>query len=150
ERQADLRGVPPSRQQRGDGLAPGDLHAEAIEAQRLRPIGLRMRLVAESVASLTGAATGTEVRLRLHARDGARPNSVCLRALRRGEATVKTELLTVVDLPKCLRHVCVLLSLESTLRSGYDRLGHCDEGQRAKGKRQRRGQRRKPREGRRE
>ena len=64
ERQADLRGVPPSRQQRGDGLAPGDLHAEAIEAQCLRPIGLRMRLVPESVASLTGAAAGAQARLR--------------------------------------------------------------------------------------
>ena len=100
ERQADLRGVPPSRQLRGDGLAPGDLHAEAIEAQCLRPIGLWMRLVPESVASLTGAAASAEVRLRLHARDWAWTS----------HATVKTKLVTVVDLPKCLRHVCVLLS----------------------------------------
>ena len=103
ERQAGLRGVPPSRQQRGDGLTPGNLHAEAIEAQCLRPIGLRMRLVPESVASLTGAAASAEARQRLHTRDWARAR----------HATVKTELLTVVDLPKCL---LLLSGVNSTQR----------------------------------
>jgi hypothetical protein len=101
ERQADLRGVPAARQLRGDGLAPGDLHPETIEAQCLRPIGLRMRLVAESVASLAGTAAGAESWVRrVHASDG--PGAVY-------PATVETELLTVVNLSKCLRHVSLSL-----------------------------------------
>ena len=84
---------------RGDSLAPGDLHAEAIEAEGLWSIGLRMRLVSETVARFARATRRAQPRmLRAHPSDG--PWAV-------GGTTVETELLTVVDLSKCLRHTSV-------------------------------------------
>ena len=58
EWQTNLRGIPSTRELCGHGLTPADLHPEAIETQRPRPVGLGMRLVPESVARLAGAAAG--------------------------------------------------------------------------------------------
>jgi hypothetical protein len=76
-----------------DRLPAGDLHTEAIEAERLRAIGLRMRLVPETITRFSRAAASAESRMR-RADAGDRP---------RGTA-IEWELLSVVDLSKCLRH----------------------------------------------
>ena len=136
ERQPDLRGIPSARQLRGHGLTPADLHPEAIEAQRARPVGLGMRLVAEAVARLARAAARAQIGAGLRTCRCRAPHAAMLARVR---AAVERQLLTVVDLPKCLRHVsrplAVALAGRATLASGgYDRLGHCGEGQRAKAK----------------
>jgi hypothetical protein len=142
ERQAHLGGVPSPSEVRGSGLAPADLHTKAVEAEGSRTVGLGMRLVAEAVTSLARATTGAERRLQW--RVAARHRSGTPR-----RSAIERQLLTVIDLPKSLRHVshpsayatlwlrrdkpCLVFS-STTLRRGYDRLGHVKKGAGKKGK----------------
>ena len=60
ERQAHLLGIPSSCEACGYLLPVIDLHSEAIEAQRARPIGKRFGLVAEAVSRLARSTTSTQ------------------------------------------------------------------------------------------
>jgi hypothetical protein len=98
ERQAHLCGVPSPSEVRGNGLAPADFHAEAVEAESTRPVDFGMCLVPESVARLARATTSAERRLEW--RVAARHGSGTPR-----RSAIERQLLTVIDLPKSLRHV---------------------------------------------
>jgi hypothetical protein len=115
ERQTDLCGIPTSRELRGHGLTPADLHSEAIETQRPRPVGLRMRLVAESVARLARAAARAQYRQGRSLRSRRRLNrrAAVMQSSRARRPTIERQLPTIVDLPKCLCHVYPPLTNDS-------------------------------------
>jgi hypothetical protein len=80
-----------------------------------------MRLVPESVASFAATAASAEFPQRRSSRTGRsrlRRANASDRPRARCAATVETELLTVVNLPKCLRHVRPLSCLLESLYAG--------------------------------
>ena len=142
ERQAHLCGVPSPSEVRGNGLAPADFHAEAVEAESTRPVDFGMCLVPESVARLARATTGAERRLewRVAARHRLRHASPFRHRAPVADRHRPAEVPAPCESSFRLRHVvatarqALLVFSRTTLRRGYDRLGHVKKGAGKRGK----------------